>query len=293
MKDLGFFNIGALQPDDRHNFDNRVMLLRLCGNKWANANVLPVRVPVMTFFIVEEGFVEIELDYNRHLVDKNSLFVILPEHIIQGLQVSENFKGRSLLIEQIYFGKIGANKDRIYQPSFFSIRRNPVFALSDEEVGAIYSVWDRIIEKIHRQDYQLKDEIIKILLSEYLLEVDNMMLGRGYTPAVSSLSRQEELLSGFLRLLRENAIKEHRVTFYADRLRITTQHLSLILRQLTGRSTREWIANTILAEAKIMLKHSGKSVEQIADALNFQDSSTFCKFFKNITGTTPARYRKQ
>lgn len=293
MKVSGFFNFSALEQDIIHDYDNKVILLNLYGNNWFKTDVLPVRMPVMIFFIVEEGFIEIELDYNLHTVAKNFLFVILPEHIIQGLQVSENFKGRSLLIEQIYFGKIGANKDRIYQPSFFGIRRNPVFALSDEEVGAIYSVWDRIIEKIHRQDYQLKDDIIKILLSEYLLEVDNMMLGRGYTPTVSSLSRQEELLSGFLRLLRENAIKEHRVTFYADRLRITTQHLSLILRQLTGRSTREWIANTILAEAKIMLKHSAQSVQQIADALNFQDSSTFCKFFKNITGTTPARYRKQ
>lgn len=293
MRNIGFFNFDTLREDAIHNFDNNVMLLNLSGNDWVKNDVLPVRVPVMTFFIVEEGFLELELDYNLHSVGQNFLFVIIPEHIIQQINVGENFRGRCLVIDQEYFGKIGVNKDRLYQPNFLDIRRNPGFMLTEDELGVIYSIWDRIIQKIHRQDYSLKDEIIKVHLSECLLEMDNMMIGRNYDPNIRKLSRQEELLFGFLQLLQEYALKEHRVTFYADRLRITTQHLTLILRRLTGKPTREWITDTILVEAKILLKHSGQSVQQIADSLNFQDSSTFCKFFKNMTGITPARYRKQ
>jgi AraC-like DNA-binding protein len=43
----------------------------------------------------------------------------------------------------------------------------------------------------------------------------------------------------------------------------------------------------------LLLKHRNLLVFQISDELNFPNPSFFSKFFKRMTGMTPAEYQKQ
>ena len=48
------------------------------------------------------------------------------------------------------------------------------------------------------------------------------------------------------------------------------------------------LVNTaVITAAKVMLRHTNKTVAEIADNLNFPNPSFFCKYFKRITGKTP------
>ena len=108
----------------------------------------------------------------------------------------------------------------------------------------------------------------------------------------STLSRKEELFEQFLQLLFEHFRVEHAVTFYADKLFITPQYLSLILKELTGMSANKWIDDALVAEAKVLLKAPQMTVQQVADQLHFSDQSTFGKFFKKHMGISPMEYRR-
>jgi AraC-like DNA-binding protein len=106
------------------------------------------------------------------------------------------------------------------------------------------------------------------------------------------ISRKEELLEKFLKLLFESFKEKHIVTFYAEKLCITPQYLSLILKELTGKSANKWIDDVLIVEAKIRLKAPDATVQQVADELCFSDQSTFGKFFKKHIGISPMEYRK-
>ena len=108
----------------------------------------------------------------------------------------------------------------------------------------------------------------------------------------SKISRKEELLEKFLKLLFENFKEKHIVTFYAEKLFITPQYLSLILKDLTGKSANKWIDDVLIVESKIRLKAPDATVQQVADDLCFSDQSTFGKFFKKHIGISPMEYRK-
>ena len=55
----------------------------------------------------------------------------------------------------------------------------------------------------------------------------------------------------------------------------------------------QWINQSVILEAKVLLKHSNLLIFQISDELNFPNLSLFLKFFKRIrTGTTPAEYQR-
>ena len=84
------------------------------------------------------------------------------------------------------------------------------------------------------------------------------------------LSRREEIFRRFIALVNEHSKQERSVNFYADKLCLTPHYL----------------------EAKVLLKHSDLLIFQISDELNFPNPSFFSKFFKRMTGMTPAEYQK-
>ncbi|MBO5552932.1 MAG: helix-turn-helix domain-containing protein, partial [Paludibacteraceae bacterium] len=40
------------------------------------------------------------------------------------------------------------------------------------------------------------------------------------------------------------------------------------------------------------LRHSDKSLSQLAEEMNFPNTSFLCKYFKRMTGVSPLRYRR-
>ena len=53
----------------------------------------------------------------------------------------------------------------------------------------------------------------------------------------------------------------------------------------------DWINQSIILEAKVLLKHSNLLVYQISDELILPNPSFFSKFFKRMTGMTPHEYQ--
>ena len=104
-------------------------------------------------------------------------------------------------------------------------------------------------------------------------------------------TRQEEVLDRFIDLVNKYALHERSVSFYADHLFLTGRYLNTLIRQASGRTVMDWVNEAVVPEAKILLRHSDKLVYQIADELNFPNSSFFCKFFRRVTGMTPYEYR--
>lgn len=121
----------------------------------------------------------------------------------------------------------------------------------------------------------------------FLLEIANIFMGKKDGLLMPALSRKEELFEQFLQLLFEHCKEQHVVTFYAEKLFITPQYLSLILKELTGKSANKWIDDALIVEAKILLKAPQATVQQVADMLHFSDQSTFGKFFKKHMGISP------
>ena len=106
------------------------------------------------------------------------------------------------------------------------------------------------------------------------------------------LSRREEIFRRFIALVNEHSKQECSVNFYADKLCLTPHYLSTIIREASGQTVMQWINQSVVLEAKVLLKHSDLLIFQISDELNFPNPSFFSKFFKRMTGMTPAEYQK-
>lgn len=106
------------------------------------------------------------------------------------------------------------------------------------------------------------------------------------------LSRNEQIFNAFLQSVKDNCIEDRTVNFYASKLCISTKYLSKVVKNVSGRTPSDWIADYVVLNAKTLLDENYTAL-QVSEMLNFPNPSFFGKFFKAQTGITPMQYRKR
>ena len=277
----------------------------------------PMRLNALLMVLTFEGTLEIHLDYVSYIVKPNSFITIMPTHALQLDRIGKDFKGRLLIASKEflddcnpfqYFVRYisieiaskeflddcnpgGGNRTQAIA-NYMEIRKNPCTELEPEETAKLAGSMQVIREKMRERTHFYQKELVQNAFIGFLLDLGNIMLSKKDRLIRPTLSRKEELFEQFLQLLFEHCKEQHVVTFYAERLFITPQYLSLILKELTGKSANKWIDDALIVEAKILLKAPQATVQQVADILHFSDQSTFGKFFKKHMGISPMEYRK-
>jgi len=292
IKQASISDLYSIKDENVQTFRQDIVLADVDVNTFSVNDIFPARASTFFLFIIERGHIEIELDYKGHFVGQCCFLIILPEHLIQSMKLSSDFRGRLMIISQSYYSSVEKDNLRLHHPLFLNVKKFPILHLSEYENCIVNSCWNRIKQVITYQNHHFKEDLIKTILIEFMLELENILIDRKYGVNHQKSPRQEELVQKFFQLLKDYGTMEHKVSFYAYRLHITPQYLAIILKQQTGKTTHEWIANALIIEAKILLKHSQLSIVQISDSLNFCDPSAFGKFFKTYTKTTPFQFRK-
>ena len=82
------------------------------------------------------------------------------------------------------------------------------------------------------------------------------------------------------------------MTDYARKMCLTDRYLGTVVKAISGQTGKEWIDRALITSAKVLLKHSDKSIAQIAEELDFPTVSFFCKYFKRLTQITPNQFRQ-
>ncbi len=171
----------------------------------------------------------------------------------------------------------------------------PLFEIGDELADEIADLYAKIKKEIS-SDYIFKYDLIR----NYVLEL--IHYGQKLQPATKlSTSNDASLrvVTLFIELLErqfpienyEQRLQLRTAKDYADRLSVHVNYLNKKLKENTGRTTTEIIAERIIQEAKILLKQTQWNVSEIAYALGFEEIAHFSNFFKKKTSLAPLEFR--
>lgn len=252
----------------------------------------PVRVNALQVLLVLEGSIDLSIDYVLFQASTNTVVTIMPTHITKVMKYSPNFKGRLMAVSRAFLEQSMMPNHSSSMIQYMKIRKKPTILLQESEIKTLDECMLRLRQTILQTSHHLQRLLIQNTLMGFFIEMGNIFSERKEYNTPPSLTRKEELFESFLRVLYMYCKEQHVVSFYAEQLYITPQYLSLILKELTGRSANKWIDEALMQEAKILLKAPQATVQQVADALHFSDQSTFGKFFKKHAGMSPMEYRK-
>jgi YesN/AraC family two-component response regulator len=242
----------------------------------------------MVLGICVQGEATVAVNYKRYSLKANSTLTILPSHVFQIESQSEDF-----ILECVFFSYnvfVG-----LVLPSdfnvLFQIAKQPCMPVSKQVAQTILNYHDFITEQYNSTQEVYRVQIIRGLLYALLLYVVSIYKKTENVKYTGTMSRQEGITASFLMLLNEHYISDRKVSFYADKLCITSKYLSQVVKETTFRPVLKWITDRIITEAKLRLRATNMSVLQISEELNFPNPSFFGQFFKKHTGTTPFKFR--
>lgn len=165
-----------------------------------------------------------------------------------------------------------------------------IIELSNDKLSDLYSYY-RFIDKESSEESRYQREIIHSIFYALMLEIV-----AEYECLLQPNSEQhiiaDNLSDRFFRLLMLHYKEQHTIKFYAERLGLTPKYLAAAIKRATCRPIIEWIHEAILIEAKLLLRTTTLTIQQIADQLNFSSPSAFIQFYKRHTGTTPKRGKR-
>ena len=253
----------------------------------------PVRSDHFSVALVVEGEVAIKYNLIDYILPKNSLFIITPQVIHQFAKTLDDRYIIVMGFSRDFIGQAHLSEKHINAFDFFSSQSKPHFVLSDKEAKLMVDLLLLLKEKgLADDEHPFKNEIIYHAFNLFIYEM--AAIAKKHRPNENvKLTRKEDILISFIKMLALHFKEERGVQFYADALFITPKHLSKTLKEITNKSCSELIDEMVITEAKILLDDLGQSVAAVTQQLHFSDQFFFSKFFKRHTGITPSQYKMQ
>ena len=88
-------------------------------------------------------------------------------------------------------------------------------------------------------------------------------------------------------------IKKQPLSFYADKLCVSTRYLTMVCREVSGRTAYDWICDYVQNDVRFYLLHTNLSIKEIAVKLGFCNLSFFGKYVRENLGKSPSEFRRQ
>lgn len=244
----------------------------------------PYRAKEGRIIRILQGTGRISINLIEYEVSAHQIIIIPDNSLIELLEISPDYDFQ-VIVPACNF--LPALPGSILSETY--TRNGIVLSLNEEEWTQAEMFFTLLWNILHSSPYRretVQHFIISLLYNlKYTYEQT-----RTTTPL--RLSRREEIFRRFIALVNEHSKQERSVNFYADKLCLPPHYLSTIIREASRQTVMQWINQSVVLEAKVLLKHSDLLIFQISDELNFPNPSFFSKFFKRMTGMTPAEYQK-
>lgn len=278
------------KQQDRIWVDDQMVMIRRNGEESERvfSSGQPYQITSTHIGIVMDGEADIIVNLRTYHLQKGMMLVNTPESVMQMKRKEGHLDIKAIHIsDEIVAAALGNNKIQ-----FFRQRMNAfITMLSDEHRILLLSFFDSLWLSLHSDAKRCREGIIASIVqlvihlystSEKETEKDSSQEGHNIF-----------VLNQFLDLVNKNCHNHRDLDFYADKICLSKQYLSSIISEVSRQTAKEWIEEATITRIKVLLRHSDMSLNEISSKMSFPEPSHFSRYFKRLTGMTPAEYRKQ
>jgi AraC-like DNA-binding protein len=245
----------------------------------------------LSILLIKSGNLKIKIEQTTQNLTALHLLVIPKNSNCTLLEVNEKLQ-LFLISFSSEFAFENCLKKELVESFYFFIRHTPVKIVLEEREFLVLGLIFKLIYFVSKEtrhegfDYELQRISFNLFLYELKLIYSKYTLD-----ATLNFSRKESLIIQFLTVLSIHCKKQHYVNFYAGALFVTPGHLNKTVKQLTGKTVKDFITEALIIEAKNLLEDTQFSIGKIAEELEFGSIFSFSFFFKKHTSISPTEYR--
>jgi AraC family transcriptional activator of pobA len=255
VKDLGAFN----EPIPSHRHDRH------------------------SFFLIEKGTVDIEIDLQQHNIKAPALLYMHPDQV-HHIRAFKNVTVSSWAINN-------ENLNPEYPVLLEGIKPAKPLPLQQDTFSILLETVTLCLKFAERKSDKLYHALVRDSCNALISLVISQYLQQGKVADKSS--RFHVVTKAFREILDSNYITIKRPAEYAQMLHLSTAYLNECVKDTTGHSVSHHIQTRIILEAKRLLHYSDQSVKVIAGELGYDDHAYFSRLFTKVTGLSPIAFRNK
>lgn len=240
----------------------------------------PVRSPEHRIMLVKKGSVDYTLNYMDFHVSEGEVLMIPANYIIIMNGHSGDFNARVLS-----FRFTGMGESNLVGYEVIKLR----LGYNEEQV---FENFFQMMNQVLKSPTAGKRDFEHLVIS-MLFRIQGLNFAQNGLQAPAMGDRKQAIVSKFMQLLNANGPAPRSIAYYADKLGVSANYLSVVVKERSDHTVMEWVDIRTVTQIKLLLfDPDNLTVDQIAERLNFSSSSQMIRVFKKLTGATPIEYRK-
>lgn len=251
------------------------------------AESLPLR-DLYRLIYVREGSLTLEIDRVETCLKKGGLISITPLHKITPVR-SDSGEYVVLAFNSDFYCIYSHTDDIscsgvLFHGSSHSLR----LELDDEQCARLNRIIAQMPEEFSEGD-DLNEEMLRLQLKRLIITCTR--IAREQIEAHTSSNRTDDLVRRYYLLVDQHFRTLHKVADYAALLHRSPKTLSNLFAEGGYPTPLRIIRERLLSEARRLLTRTPLRAKEIAADLGFEDTATFSRFFRTMTGESISSYR--
>jgi len=247
----------------------------------------PCKIKCGVYAFMVRGTAKATINITQYEFQQNDVLMLEPGSFLLIHEFSED-----ALVYYILFSSAFLDKNSFYsRMSLESMQlQRPIIQLNDEHADLVQTLYTTLNKAMNCRPSALNEE--KMVHVFNILQIAYAEIGHEQEDVQKeAVDRATKLYQNFSKLVVAHYREWHRVSKYAQALRITLPHLSATVKHICGKKASDVIDDAILTDAKAQLKLTDLQVKEIAMSLGFDNEAFFYRYFKTHIGMTPKMYR--
>lgn len=222
-------------------------------------------------------------------ITEGSMFMNFGDSMITDVKMSPDFSATAIVMSHEFLRESVLPLMHLW-PYLLFLMESPVVKLERRELLRLTATYNLVVERLQQTDHSFRREATVACLQAVCYDVCDF-LKRKVPQGEHLQPRSYALFDQFVRLVAMNYVEHRDVQWYANEMQITPKYLSEVVKEVSGRTSSQWITNVVVTEIKDLLRNSDLSIKEIAVEMNFPNQSFLGKYFKNVVGISPGDFR--
>lgn len=249
----------------------------------------PFKIKFNSVIISYRGEMKLRVNLSERLLRQGEMIIIPADTIGEFIEMSPDCR-----VMIFSFSKhLRVNFSSFIRPTVGTITammKLPVVDLEDQELEDIKYIYMMMRRRLTDDSFFNKTEFFMSALMTISHYIAGNRVGDDHGEMPTTNTRR--IFERFIELVEQHHGSERQLTFYAQELCMSPKYLSHVVKEVSGRTAKQWIDNMVILEAKVLLTTSHMNIQEVSHRLNFPNQSFFGRFFKKATGVSPGDYRQ-
>ncbi|MBR1464007.1 MAG: AraC family transcriptional regulator [Prevotella sp.] len=218
--------------------------------------------------------------------------MIIPRRgdLVKDVNESEDFRVDVIYVTQ-QFIEISTPQSNYGMRGHLSLFQNPIMKLTAEQQEVCKMNFDAVKRRLAQTDHHFRHDALMNAVE--CMIIDFFDFHAKLYGADKITSQQHQLMEQFIDMLERGDFRNNReISYYADKLCVTTKYLSEVSKRVSGLPAAFWITRYASLDISRLLRNRNLTFTDISDMFGFSSLSHFSRYVQTNLGAKPSDFRE-